>query len=54
MEVIFLLRPWMEKYREVHEDLHIVFIDLYYVLDRVPLSDYVVGYRKERNSTKVY
>lgn len=29
MGVIFLLRPRMEKYREVCEDLHMVFIDLY-------------------------
>ena len=38
MEVIYLLRRAIEKYREKKRDIHIVFIDLEKVYDRVPLD----------------
>ena len=36
MEVIFLLRRLMEKYKEVCIDLNIIFIDLEKAYDKIP------------------
>jgi hypothetical protein len=36
MEVIFLLRQLMDKCREQKKDLHMIFIDLKNVYDKVP------------------
>lgn len=36
MEAIYLLRRVIEKYRENKRDIHMVFIDLEKVYDRVP------------------
>ena len=48
MEAIFLLRHLMKKYRVVCKDLHIVFIDIETVYDKV-LKEVIKDMCEKRN-----
>jgi hypothetical protein len=46
IEAIFLMRQLMERYREQKKDLHMVFIDLEKVYDRI--SRYIMWWTLEK------
>jgi hypothetical protein len=52
MEVIFLIRKLMERYREQKKDLHMVFIDLEKVYDKVHMNIMWWALQKHKVSTK--
>ena len=44
MEAIFLIRQVMERYMEKKKDLHMVFINLEKVYDKILRNYYVLGF----------
>jgi hypothetical protein len=52
MEVIFLIRQLMERYRE-QKDLHMIFIDLKKVYDKIPINIMWWALEKKTSPNKV-
>ena len=52
MEVIFLIRQLMERYREQKKDLHMIFIDLNKAYDKIPKNIIWWALEKHKIPTK--
>jgi hypothetical protein len=52
METIFLIRQLMERYREQKKDMHMIFIDLQNVYDKVPRNIMWWALQKHKVSSK--